>query len=113
MKKPKLPPQGAGTLYSRLGRLLVRKGKTCGLFIPLVKDPVEPGIYELRNILGALTLVRIGTQAMSEAQVNARGVGDLVGDPSALMTEEELAGITQDEFHKEVSGARARKGKRK
>ena len=74
----------------KLGRILVREPKTCGLFIPM-QEGLESGIYEIReDALGELSVVRIGKQHMPEGRYQALTVNELVGMPSAFMTTKEL-----------------------
>ena len=74
----------------KVGRIVVRKGKTPGLFIPFPAG-LEPGVWEVREVLGELTLVRIGTPAMRDARLQALGLDELYGERySSLMTQEEL-----------------------
>ena len=76
-----------------LGRVLVREGKTVGLFIPMSsndKVSLGPGLYEVREIMGSLNLIRIGEPAMENVKLQAKRVDHLVQDPYATMTADEI-----------------------
>lgn len=77
-----------------LGRLLVRKGKTAGLFIPFdVPGQLPSGIYEIREVLGELIVARIGDPAMPDARYQGSSVEDLLGSGVAGMTAAELESL--------------------
>lgn len=80
----------------RAGRLLVREGKTAGLFIPFDAGVLCPGIWEVQEVLDTFQLVFIGPPLMSEAMGNGREIGDLIKEPSALMTRAELEAATAE-----------------
>jgi len=79
-------------MMKHLGRLVVRKGKTVGLFLPFAKD-IPPGIYELNEIMGEMTVRYHGKQAMPDARYNGLTPDGLLAEiATAAMTEEEYAG---------------------
>ena len=84
-------------MFKTLGRLLVRKNKTCGLFIPFEKNGLKSGIYELREIMDEVTLVYIGKPAMGEKRYEGIGVQDLVKNHNASMTKKEIKQIVDEE----------------
>lgn len=73
-----------------LGRILARKGKTVGVFIPFQTDALENGIWELREILGEIQIVRIGKPALPDARYQALQPNDMVNSPFATMTKKEI-----------------------
>lgn len=73
-----------------LGRLLVRKGKTAGLFIPY-PDGLKPGLYHIEEAMGEVSLKYVGEPYTDEARLNGLDLNGLMSDrPSSIMTEEEL-----------------------
>jgi len=62
-----------------VGRILVRKGKIAGLFLP-IDGSLEEGLYEVSNVLGEITIKRIGNSAMHEARLNGIDVGEVFAE---------------------------------
>jgi hypothetical protein len=85
------------------GRLLVRKGRVAGLFVPLRDITLKNGIWEIREILGELTLVYIGEPAMQDDRYQSLSVQDLLGEASAVMTKEEWKELTSDSWRVSMS----------
>ncbi len=75
-----------------LARLLVRKGKAAGLYLPLAQG-LPTGIWEIRDIMGVLTLVRVGSPAMGDQRFQSLEVAELVGDPFACRTQKEITSV--------------------
>lgn len=92
-KQRKQQPEG----LRQLGRLIVRKGKTVGLYFPFVPGGLQNGIWEIREVLGELTLVYLGEPAMPDARYQGRDVRDLVHDPSCAMTPKEWDEVCKSE----------------
>ncbi len=79
-------------MFSTLGRI-VSRGKVCGLFIPMDKGLPE-GIWEIRSIMGELTLVKIGQPAMENKRLHGLDLEGLFSErPLCAMTQEELNGV--------------------
>lgn len=80
-----------------VGRIIVREPKVAGLFFPM-RTGLTQGVYEVRNILGEITIVRLGDSAMDNARLNGLGLSELFDerDISAL-TREEFKFITESE----------------
>jgi hypothetical protein len=69
---------------------IVSRGKITGLFIP-VGEGLPQGVYEVREILGELQIVRVGDAAMPEARFTSLGLDELFAERfSAAMTTQEL-----------------------
>ena len=77
------------------GRIVIRDGKTCGLYAPLTEGVIAPGLYEIQKVMGELQVVRIGKPNLYKERLNGLSVGELVQNPSALMTTDELAKTTR------------------
>lgn len=79
-----------------IARILVRKDKIAGLFIPL-GNPIlhmNPGIWEVRETLETYTLRFIGKPAMPEPRLNGINLDCLLDERQfALMTEQELESV--------------------
>lgn len=88
--QPKPPP---AKLYRSLGRLLVRRGKVAGLFIPFGATGLASGLYEIREVIGELTVVRVGNPAMPDPMYQGVDVLSLVQNPEAAMTAAEYAEV--------------------
>lgn len=75
-----------------VARIVVRKGKTAGLFVPFGPAPtaMQEGVWEVRDVLGELTLKFVGKPYMDSARLNGLSLNELVGISSAAMTEAEL-----------------------
>jgi len=76
-------------MMKRIGRIIARR-EVAGLFIPM-EDKTLHGIYEIREVMGTLTIHRIGEPALDETRLQAL---DLEG----LFCERDAAGLTQDEW---------------
>ncbi len=75
--------------YKIIGRLVARKGKTAGLFLPI--EGLDQGIYEIREIMGEMSIVRIGMPDLKLARFNGLSLEGLMATrPSCCMTQEEL-----------------------
>lgn len=80
-----------------LGRLLVRKGKTAGIFIPFPGRPLKNGIYEIREVMGEITLAFVGTPAMHDARYQGITLNELLAEAgTAGMTQKERDRLTTD-----------------
>ncbi len=87
--KASAPPPGT---FTRLGRILVRKGKTAGLFMPFSQPgQLKNGIWEVREVLGELTLKYIGVPALPDVQYQGL-------DPQGLLCKSHLIGVTEEEY---------------
>lgn len=79
-----------------IARILVRKDKIAGLFIPM-GNPIlhlNPGIWEVRETLETYTLKFIGKPAMPEPRLNGLTLDSLLCETQfALMTEQELQNV--------------------
>ncbi len=74
-----------------LGRLIVRKDKIAGLYIPFVPNGLESGIYNVEEILGEITIKRIGTPAMESVLYDSLDLNELYAKRGgAGMTEGEI-----------------------
>lgn len=73
-----------------IGRILVRDGKTVGLFFPM-GESAEPGLYDLIEIMGEMTIRRAGDSAMDIVRLNAL-------TPDGLHAEAFRAMLTNKEF---------------
>lgn len=78
--------------YKTVGRLLVRKFKAAGLFIPFEFQP-NNGLYEVKEIMGENVLTYLGEPDMPN--IECYNVGDLVQNPHALMTTKELQKVSK------------------
>lgn len=80
------------------GRLLVRKNKNAGLYIPFNPDFLEEGIYEIRQNpwLEDLTIKYIGKPHMNITKYNALTIESLIQNPSSGMTKEEYSQVYQE-----------------
>jgi hypothetical protein len=72
-----------------LGRLLVRKDRIAGLFLPM-PNGLAPGIYEIRELMGEYHLKLIGQSCMQEPRLNGLELNGLMSEPHCIMTTEEL-----------------------
>ena len=84
-------------MFKTLGRLLVRKGKTAGLFIPF-GGGLKSGIYELRSSPldpDGISLVWVGEPVLKDAAYQGLSVEGLVGCPEAGMTKTEWAQVCE------------------
>ncbi len=71
-----------------IGRLLVRKDRIAGVFIPF--SNISPGLYEIREILGELTITFIGENA-SEERLSALSLDEVFAErENHFFTEKEL-----------------------
>jgi hypothetical protein len=81
----------------KLGRIIVREKKLIGLFFPL-GDGLEEGIYEIREILDELVVVRIGKSAMNSRFLNAYDLNGLeMRKWDVALTAEELKEVCDKE----------------
>jgi len=73
-----------------IGRMLVREGKIAGLFIP-INEGLPPGVYNIMEIMGEISVRRVGDSAMDDARLNSLGLDGLYAERSdTCMTPEEL-----------------------
>lgn len=77
-------------MVKKLARICVREGQVCGLFIPLKDNNLKQGVYEIREILGELIVVRIGDPIMSLERYNGLSLENLYDERSqTAITKEE------------------------
>ncbi len=79
-----------------IARILVRKDRIAGLFIPMGNPMLlmDAGIWEVREILDEYTLTFIGKPAMPEPRLNGLSLEGLMDErSSAIMTEQELENV--------------------
>lgn len=72
-----------------IGRLLIRKDKIAGLYIPFDTN-FEAGLYDVREIMGEIQIVFKGIPAMNPGRLNGLSCDQLIQYPESLMTEEEV-----------------------
>lgn len=77
------------------GRILVRDGKTAGLFIPY-DGKLQPGLYDVQESMGELRLRYAGEPHLDNARLNAVDLAGLMAErPSTVMTTKELVAAGQ------------------
>jgi len=74
-----------------LGRILVRSDNITGLFIPFGDNSMEPGIYELREVMGEKVIVRIGYPATPMGRLSTINLDEVLDDTLGAI-------LTRDEF---------------
>lgn len=75
-----------------VGRLLVRKGKIAGLFIP-VQEGMKEGIYNVVEIMGEIQVRFVGPSAMPEPRLNGIDILGVFNERGSTM-------LTPDEIEK-------------
>lgn len=79
-------------MIKEIGRI-VSRGKIAGLFIPF-GEGLPNGIYQIRDIMGELSIVRVGDAAMPEGRFTGVDLDGLFLErPNCCMTQEELAQV--------------------
>ena len=74
-----------------LGRILVRKDKICGLFVPFRDSTLKEGIYSVDEFLDEILLRYVGIPHMHEDRLNGLDVSELHDELClCMMTTEEL-----------------------
>lgn len=80
-------------MMERVGRIISRGDKTAGLFFPL-GEGLPIGIYEVRQVMGELTIVEIGQPAMYLPRFTGLSLDGLHAErPLCCMTQEELDSV--------------------
>lgn len=72
-----------------VGRILVRENNEAGLFIPIGKVKLQPGLYDIMNILGELQLEYRGKVHGDTEYLKGLTPSQIVGNEQFLMTTEE------------------------
>jgi hypothetical protein len=78
------------------GRLLVRKGRMAGIYMPLRDLSLKDGLWEVREINDKIELVYIGKPAMPAKLYQELSLHELLGQPSSIMTKKEWKELTSD-----------------
>lgn len=81
-----------------LGRIIVRTGKIAGLYIPLEADGLEPGIYEIYEVLGEIVVKNLGKSIAIQERVDALSIEDVLDNRFEY-------GLTEAEYKKLYYGA--------
>jgi len=77
-------------MHKRIGRIIARGNNIAGLFMPF-GDCSLHGIYEITEIMGELTVERVGDPAMRLEQFEGMDLESLhIYRKEACMTQEEL-----------------------
>ncbi len=77
-------------MISTKGRIISRGGKIAGLFLP-AGTGLPLGIFEIREVMGELTIVKIGKPYTEPKRFQALDLNGLMADrPSSVMTQKEL-----------------------
>lgn len=77
-----------------VGRVLIRDGKNVGLFFPM-GESAEPGLYDIVEIMGELTIRRAGDSAMDNARLNSLTPDGLHAEACrAMLTAQEFAEVS-------------------
>lgn len=80
-------------MIETVGRIVVRKNKVAGLFVPFTsKAQLRPGIYDVVKIMDEPTLVYRGEIAMAD-KADALNLPDLLDYPECLLTQKELDNV--------------------
>ena len=85
-------PPASKTLKT-VGRIVVRTGKIAGLFHP-GPDGLEPGIYELTDVLGTITVSRVGDLPEPQERVDAVDLDGLLRQ--SMLTQEEIDNLPEN-----------------
>jgi hypothetical protein len=79
-----------------LGRILVREKGIAGLFLPMGKCSIKPGLYNVMEIMDDLTLKYVGKPATRPARLNGISLEELMSErPGSVMTQNELDQIQE------------------
>ena len=83
-------------MFKPIARIVARGGNICGLLLPLENCELD-GIYEIRDVMGELTIIRVGDPAMPESRFTALGLEELLNErPYCSMTQDEIDSVTVD-----------------
>lgn len=77
-----------------IGRLLVRSKKIAGIFLPMGEGGLEPGLYDVQEVLGEIQLKYLGKAALKQDTLDGVDTTGVMNNrPYSVMTEDELKSI--------------------
>ncbi len=78
-------------MMQTVGRLLVRKDKIAGIFIPIGGN-LQAGLYDVQEVMGEIQIRYVGNPVLAEGALNGLDLNGLMDRrPEPFMTSSEYA----------------------
>lgn len=94
-----MPDPAPADAFGVVGRVVVRTN-CVGLFFPLPGTPgcpaLAPGVYEIKNVFGELTMRRVGDSSIPEPRLSGLSLDDVVDLRTSAVTPAELKRLVKE-----------------